>query len=269
MRQVPDSPPAEEAASIELNGQPPTPAQLAALALDSYGHFTAMQVRNGSVRGLAFHLARLSAAQRQLFGQDLDPAAIRDYIRHALGTWQAADASVRVYVRRAAEHDPLVMVTVRPPGDMPQHPWRLTSVPYMRAEPEIKHLGDFGQTFYQHQVQAGGADEALLTSPDGAVCEGSITNVGFYDGTRVSWPDAPVLAGITMQVLRTRLAAAGLTDTRRKVTVAGLGSFTAAFVTNARGIAPVGAIDDHVFQVDQDLMARLTGAYDSAPWDAI
>jgi branched-subunit amino acid aminotransferase/4-amino-4-deoxychorismate lyase len=264
MRQLP----VDEPASIEIDGQPPTHEQLAALALDSYGHFTAMQVRNGSVRGLALHQARLSAAHQELFGADLDPSTIRSHIRHALDTWQAADASVRVYLRQRAGR-PLVMVTVRPPGEMPQQPWRLAAVPYTRTQPHIKHLGDFGQTYYSHLVQARGFDEALLTGQDGTIAEGSITNVGFYDGTQVSWPDAPMLAGITMQVLDARLGQSGLTSARRPITTADLGAFSAAFVTNARGIAAVGAIDGHPLEPDPELMTRLTRAYESAPWDQL
>ena len=40
-------------------------------ALGSYGHFTAMQVRAGATRGLPLHLARLDAANRELFGVPL------------------------------------------------------------------------------------------------------------------------------------------------------------------------------------------------------
>ncbi len=265
MRQLP----ASETASIEVNGAPATREQLAALALDGYGHFTAMQVRKGCVRGLALHQVRLRAANQEMFGQDLDAEAIRAHIRQALDTWQATDASVRVYLRHGTGDTPLVLVTVRPPGTMPQRPWRLATVPYQRTMAHLKHLGDFGQAYYRRQVQANGYDEALLTGDDGTIAEGSITNVGFGDGAQVIWPEAPMLAGITMQVLNAQLTAAGLTVARRPIRAADLGQFCAAFVTNARGIAPVGAIDDHVFEPDQDLMTRITGAYETALWDKI
>lgn len=261
--------PGDESASIEVNGAAPTREQLAALALDGYGHFTAMQVRGGGVRGLAFHETRLRTAHQEMFGHDLDWPTIRGHIRHALDTWQTTDASVRVYLRRGPDGTPLVLVTVRPPGDMPQRPWRLAAVPYQRTKAHIKHLGDFGQTYYWHQVQADGYDDALLTGPAGAIAEGSITNIAFSDGSQVTWPDAPHLAGITMQVLSAALTAAGLTVARRPVSTEDLGQFSAAFVTNARGIAPVAAIDDHVFELDQNLMTRITTAYESAPWDKI
>jgi hypothetical protein len=56
---------------------------------------------------------------------------------------------------------------------------------------------------------------------------------------------------------------------RARVRVPDVGSFTAAIVTNARGIAAVGQIDDHVLAVDAKLMTTLTNAYQSASWDLI
>jgi branched-subunit amino acid aminotransferase/4-amino-4-deoxychorismate lyase len=252
---------------IEIDGRSATAEQLSSVALDSYGHFTAMQVRGRRVRGLDLHLARLDAANKELFGAGLDPARIRDHIRHALGT-QTSDASVRVYVREAPGGSS-VMVTVRPPGGMPAAPWRLQTVPYQRSVAHIKHLADFGQTYYQRLVRSNGFDEALLTSPDADICEGSITNIGFFDGTGVVWPAAPVLRGITMQLLEPRLADCGLPSRSAPIRLADLGSFAAAFVTNARGIAAVGQIDDRAFSVDPDLMKALAQAYESVGWDDI
>jgi branched-subunit amino acid aminotransferase/4-amino-4-deoxychorismate lyase len=252
---------------VEIDGAAPSREQLSAAALDGYGHFTAMQVRNRRVRGLDLHLARLSAGQHELFGTPLDTDIVRAHIRHALGT-DTEDASVRVCVRQPADH-PSIMVTVRPPAGMPSTPWRLGTVPYQRPVAHIKHLSDFGQSYYQRHVQRSGLDEALLTGPDGVICEGSITNAGFYDGAGIAWPDAPALAGITMQILAARLGSFGLTTRRTTIRVADLSAFDGAFVTNARGIAPVAEIDGIPVPVDTGLMTLLTKAYESAPWDRI
>jgi branched-subunit amino acid aminotransferase/4-amino-4-deoxychorismate lyase len=259
---------------IEIDGRPATPDQLAAAALATYGHFTAMQVRGGAVRGLDLHLARLDAANRELFGAGLDGGLIREYVRHALGD-DTADASVRVYVREAGiAGDTPVMVTVRPPGDMPDAAQRLRSVPYQRSIAHVKHAADFGQSYFGRLVARDGFDEALLTGPGGVVSEGSMTNVGFFDdrafdGGAVVWPDAPVLAGITMLLLETRLPEHGLRSTRAPVRLAELASFRAAFVTNSRGIAAVRQIDELTIPVDQDLMRTLRATYASVPWDRV
>jgi branched-subunit amino acid aminotransferase/4-amino-4-deoxychorismate lyase len=252
---------------IEIDGASATMEQLSAVTPAGYGHFTAMQVRARQVRGLGLHLDRLDAANREMFGAGLDGARVLDHIRHALGP-RTDDASVRVFVLEAPG-GPVVMVTVRPPGAMPAGPWRLRTVPYQRPLPHLKHAGDFGQGYYQRLAWRQGFDEALLTGPGGAVCEGSITNIGFGDGAGVVWPAAPVLHGITMQLLERALPGHGVPSRRLPVRISGLGSCTAAFVTNARGIAPVGRIDDVAMPVDEALMTTLTRAYESVAADPL
>ncbi|MGW1027021.1 aminotransferase class IV family protein [Streptomyces sp. NPDC002577] len=252
---------------VEIEGQPATAEQLLWPALVNDGHFTAMQVRGGRVRGLAVHLARLESATRELFDRELDGGRVRELVRHALGD-DVADASVRVYVH-APGGEPQIMVTVRPPGEMPAAAQSLMSVPYLRPVPHIKHLGGFGQSHYGRLARRAGFDDALLTGPDGAVSEGAVTNIAFYDGSDVVWPDAPCLAGSTLQLLEPRLAGAGLGSRRAPVRLADLASYTSAFVTNARGIAPVRRIDDTHFTVDEKLMGALADVYASVPWDAV
>jgi branched-subunit amino acid aminotransferase/4-amino-4-deoxychorismate lyase len=252
---------------IEVDGLNASAEQLRAVVLADYGHFTAMQVRNRRVRGLGRHLARLDAANREVFGSGLDAARVLDHIRHALGD-DTRDASVRVYIRELQDR-PSVMVTVRPPGGMLSTPWKLQSVPYQRSLAHVKHLGDFGRGYFQRLALRNGCDEALLTGPGGVISEGSVTNIGFCDGTGISWPAAPALQGITMQLLNLRIADYGLRPRRIPVRLSDVGSFAAVFVTNARGIAPVGQIDDMAVPVDPELMKTLLQAYDSAGWDPI
>jgi branched-subunit amino acid aminotransferase/4-amino-4-deoxychorismate lyase len=252
---------------IEINGQPADAASLRSAVLSGFGHFTAMQVRERRARGFRHHLARLESANRELFGTGIDEEVLRSAIRHALGS-DVADASVRVYLHEA-DQEPAMMVTVRPPGGMPAGPWRLRSVPYQRAVAQIKHTADFGQRYYQRLVHAAGYDEALLTGPDGIISEGSITNLGCFDGTQIIWPAAPALSGITMQLIEPALAARGLLSVRSHVRVADLSSCSGVFVTNARGVAAVGQVDDQILPVDQDLMHGLALSLESVPWEAI
>ena len=59
----------------------------------------------------------------------------------------------------------------------------------------------------------------------------------------------------------------GAPSRRIPVDVSGLHSFRAAFVTNSRGIAPLGQIDDLSLPVGGTLLATLTEANESAGWD--
>lgn len=254
------------AVRIEVDGTTATTEQLRGAVLNDYGHFTAMQVRGGRVRGLGLHLARLDAANREILGSGLDTATVRARIRRALD--ETADASVRVYVRETPG-GPSVMVTVRPPGGMPPGPWRLQTVPYQRPLAHVKHLSDFGQSHFQRTARRAGFDEALLTGPGGVISEGSVTNIAFFDGTGIVWPAAPALHGITMQILEQTLPAHGIASRRGPVRTADLRSFTAAFVTSARGIAPVGQIDGVTMTTDRDVLQALADAYESAAWDPI
>lgn len=254
---------------IEIDGHAATVRSLWLALVGGYGHFTAMQFRDRKVRGMDLHLSRLDEGSRALLGTGLDEDRVRELIRHALGD-DIHDASVRVNVF-AAEVDAgvSVMVTVREPGSMPSSPQSLKSVPYQRPLAHIKHVGGFGQTYHRRSAQEQGYDEALLVGPDGEIAEGSITNIAFAEGDSVVWPDAPALRGISMQVLERELSKAGVPWLRRSIYVADVGSFDGAFVTNSRGIAPVGRIDDTTFPTDVALVSTVKRVFDAAPWDPI
>jgi hypothetical protein len=48
--------------AVEVNGHDADTEAVALLEHEGWGHFTAMQVRDGRTRGLGLHLARLEAA---------------------------------------------------------------------------------------------------------------------------------------------------------------------------------------------------------------
>ena len=260
---------------MEIDGGPATEEQLAEIVLDSFGHFTAMQLRGGRVRGFDLHLSRLDAANRELFGKPLDGGYVRTLIRHALeggdGGPAVSDASVRVLVRAvAATGAQRVIVTVRDAVELSQRPQRLKSVSYLREIAHIKRPGDFAHAYHLREVEQAGFDDALLTGPDGRVAEGGITNIAFYDGVRgVLWPDGPHLAGITMQLVAPRLAAQGLDSRISRVTLAELGRFAGACVTNSRGVAPVRRVDELEIPVSEVFLRAMHEAYTSVPWDEI
>ncbi|HET6860799.1 MAG TPA: aminotransferase class IV, partial [Streptomyces sp.] len=167
---------------IEIDGHLPSAGDLVVPALyGGYGHFTAMQVRDGRVRGLALHLARLDANTAEVFGAGLDGELVRARVRHALDGAGIRDASVRVYVQWAPGADAAtLMVTVRAPMTMSEAPQALMSVPYERPFAHIKHLGGFAQGYYGEAAVRAGFDGALLTGPDGVISEGHVTNVAFW-----------------------------------------------------------------------------------------
>jgi branched-subunit amino acid aminotransferase/4-amino-4-deoxychorismate lyase len=248
---------------IEIDGQPVGAEALWATA-SAYGHFTAMQVRGRRTRGLALHLDRLEAANGELFDAGLDRERVCAHIRHALR--EVEDASVRVYVFES-DAQPAIMVTVREPGGA-STPQRLRSVRYQRPDAHLKHLAT-GQAFYSRLARRSGFDDALLTGSDGAVSESAIANIGFLDGSGVVWPDAPHLHGITMQLLERSLPEAGEPSRRAPVRLPDIPSFEGAFLSNARGVAIVSAVDALNLPVPGARMQAIAEAYAAVPWDPI
>lgn len=248
---------------IEIDGVLPAADQLWA-TVSAYGHFTAMQVRSGKARGLALHLQRLQAANREAFGIGLDGERVRALVRHALG--ETKDASVRVYLFDAPSQ-PATMVTVRTPAEMAT-PQRLQSAHYQRPDAHIKHVTT-DQGHYRRRAQRGGFDDAVLVGPNGVVSESTLANIGFFDGAAVVWPDAPMLHGITMQLLERELAGRGVPSRRSTVRLRDIASFDGAFLCSARGIAAVTTVDHTSLPVESQGLSMLAEAYASVTWDSI
>lgn len=240
---------------IEIDGRAAEASDL----FSTYGHFTAMQVRDGGVQGLTHHLTRLDAAHRELFDRPLAGNRVRDLVRHALdGT---ADASVRVILRHAER----VTVSVAEPHDPPAAPQRLRSVPYVRPFAHVKHLGGFAQLEWARRVRLDGYDDALLTTPEGAVAESSIANIGFLepDGA-VVWPDALHLHGTAM-----RLVEDITPSSHRTVALADVGTFAGAFLVNSIGVVSVASVDDVPLPHAGPLLTSLVDRLAAVPWDRI
>ncbi|MEU8617917.1 aminotransferase class IV [Streptomyces sp. NPDC048623] len=259
-----------------VDGVPASTAQLTALALTGYGHFTTLRVEEGGgVRGLALHLERLVRDCDTVFGAALDPERVRAYVRQAVeGRDGPLNVRVTVFdpaldIARPAEPagDPHVLVTVRPAGGLFPPPLRVTARPYRRDVPAVKHVGLFGQLALRREARRSGFDDVLFIEPgpggEELVTEGCTWNVGFVDADgRVVWPAADVLPGVTMRLLRE----AHPGPPARPVRTVELPALRAAFATNAAiGVRAVHAVDGHRFPADDPVLARLRAAYAALP----
>ena len=252
--------------NVELNGRAPEGPELARLTVGHYGHFTSMQVRDGRVRGMALHLARLDDGNEKFFGRrgDVDEELrLREFIRHALG--DVRDASVRVDLR------PEVLITVgEPVSDEPRPPLRVRTDDYQRPWPEQKHADTMGLRYAQRTAADAGFDDALLIGPDGLVREGTVWNVAFWDGAQVVFPVAPMLKGVTMVLLQIAMTMTGVPWTLRPVRRADLPDLLAAAAVNSHCPAqPIASVDDIVFDEQAALTTALRTAWDTVPWDEI
>ncbi|WP_186315730.1 aminotransferase class IV [Catellatospora sichuanensis] len=248
---------------VEIDGRAADADALALIEHRAWGHFTAMQVRDGRTRGLDLHLDRLQTANLAVYGTELDGTLIRDRIRHALDG--VRDASVRVYGYWGG-----VIVTVRRPEVMPSRPHAMGSQHFQRPLAGLKHPGSAAaQGYFLDRALATGFDEALLVGTEGTIAEGAITNVGFWRAGSIVWPAAPALPGITMLVLRREFAAQGVAQGRASIRLADLPGYDGMFLCNSRGWAPVNRVDDAPVPVPTAMTAAIARAYDAAPWDAI
>ena len=256
---------------IEIDGRDATLDDLRRLATVNYGHYTAMQLRDGGVRGLAHHLARLDAGTRALFGVPLDAGRVRAALRHASAGLREASLRVHVFARGLDRErldlpvDPDVLVVVAPPApDLPSAPLSVRCVRYARELPAVKHVATFGLYHQRRLAQQAGYDDALFETDDGAIAEGTTWNVGFADDEGVIWPDAPMLAGVVQRVVTDGLAAAGIAQRRTRVTRDVLARCRGAFALNSAFVVrPIASIDRAPLPDAAGLVARLRALHDA------
>ncbi|BAJ26100.1 MULTISPECIES: aminotransferase class IV [Kitasatospora] len=269
--------------NVEINGRPAGVEDVHRMTTWNYGHFTSLQVRAGAVRGLDLHLRRLADASRELFGDllgtapDADPdaagddgARIRALVRRALAG--RADASVRVSVVPSAgspTRTDLVVSVSDPVPDLPRPALRVRTAVYERELPHLKHAATLGLTHQALPARRAGYDDVLFVGRDGLVREGSTWNAAFWDGERVHWPAAPVLPGVTMQLLRAALTATGVPWSVTPLPVTGLPALRAAAAVNSHCPAqPLAAVDGTAL-ADPELAALLTTAWATVPWQPL
>ncbi|GLZ11603.1 hypothetical protein Acsp04_18380 [Actinomadura sp. NBRC 104425] len=225
---------------VQRNGRDATAEDLAPLAFAGFAHFTAMQVRGGRIRGLDLHLERLRSASKELFGQALPDERIRDYLRTALDNGPA-DLSLTATVYSPADEftasgaggAPQVLIRTGPAASGPQGPLTLTTVEYERVLPAVKHVGEVAKTYFLRQAVAQGFDDAAFVDRRGRLSEATIWNLAFWDGTAVVWPQAEMLTGITMSIVRRQLERLGVPQRVQEITLGDLPALAGAVVMNS------------------------------------
>ncbi len=270
------SPAAAKSTSARLNGEPVTAEQLRPLAVINYGHFTAMQVRGRAVQGLDLHIARLQAGTRELFEAELPRErivdALADAVRHG-----PPDSSLRLTVfsrafdyRAPLQPVPLdILVTLGPAAHADKPSLRVKSFEFVRTLPQVKHVGTFPLFHLRRRALQDGFDDALFVTPDGRISEGSIWNVGFWDGEGVVWPTGPALRGTSEQLLQAGLAELGIAQSSRPVSLAEAADFRAAFAANASGVQTIHGIDAVAYPEEPELPGLLRRALARPAWTPI
>ncbi|MEU7187928.1 aminotransferase class IV family protein [Streptomyces sp. NPDC039022] len=258
---------------VQRGGRAATAGDLTPLAFAGYAHFTAMQVRGGRVRGLNLHLERLRTASEKMFGRAIADDRIRGFLRAALEAGPA-DLSLTATVYSpageftvaGAEVEPEVLVRTGPAATGPQGPLSLAVVEHERTLPAVKHVGEVGKTYFLREAVGQGFDDAAFVDRRGRLSEASIWNLAFWDGSAVVWPEAGMLGGTTMGIVRRQLDGLGVPQRVQEVTVADLPALAGGVVMNSwtpgvavHRIGPVPLPDAPGF------LALLRRAYEAEP----
>jgi branched-subunit amino acid aminotransferase/4-amino-4-deoxychorismate lyase len=262
---------------IEINGAPARVEDLRLLVQTNYGHFSAMQVVDGCVRGLDLHLERIERATHELFGTMIERERVRSYLRHAVAdSGEPLAVRVNVFARALNRNRPIdpvdadILITTARPSRAAPAPLRLKSFRYTRDLAQTKHVGTFPLFHYRRLAQQAGFDDALFVDAGGCISEGSIWNVGFFDGAGVVWPDAPQLTGVSMQLLQAGLARSGVKSTVGRIGIDDVAGFRAAFFSNSSTpVQAIACIDADGYAPDPGLMSMLSACYETNPLQRI
>jgi branched-subunit amino acid aminotransferase/4-amino-4-deoxychorismate lyase len=244
---------------------------LAPLAYAGFAHFTAMQLRDGRVRGFDLHLDRLRSASLILFGRARPDEIMRRSIGGAVARGPAAMSLTATLFSRRGEFtpagdpsDPSILIRTGSASDGPTGPLRLAAVEHERWLPGIKHVGEAAKTYFLREAVKQGCDDALFIDRTGRISEATIWNLAFWDGEAVIWPEADLLPGVTMGILRRQLAGLGIAQRSAQIRVDALGALTGCVVMNSWTPAvAVSAIGTATFPQSDTLVAMLHRAYRS------
>ncbi|MET0581243.1 MAG: aminotransferase class IV family protein [Pseudoxanthomonas sp.] len=258
-----------------LNGQPATADDLRLLAVVNYGHYSSMQVRNGAVQGIALHEQRLQAGTFELFGTNLDFSVVREQMRAAVVTAPECTLRATVFSRSfdfrnpAGTFDAETLLSLSPPAQAASRALKVKSFEFQRPLPHVKHVGTFPLFHYRRLALGQGYDDALFVDASDRISEGSVWNLGLWDGSQVVWPEAPALRGTSEQLLQAGLRESGIGQVVRPVCLPDLKEFRGAFASNASGVQQIASIDETEFQATRDLSEILQRALQSQSWEAL
>ncbi len=236
-----------------------------------------MQVHDRAVRGLDLHLKRLRDASDAMFGMHLPDAQIAEYLRVALKA-VPEDASLTCFITSypgefAAPHSEVhldVLTRITEAATPPHGPLALDVVAHQRDLPHVKHVGEVAKTLFLRQANVRGYDDAVFEDPEGRLSEATIWNMAFWDGSSVIWPEANILAGVTMQILKRQLTALGVDQKTHPIRRDESLGQLAGVVMNSwtPGIA-VSRIGDRHLVADVDFTRLLHSAYKQERLDII
>ena len=260
-----------------LDGHDASAQDLVPLAFAGFAHFTAMQVREGKVRGLDLHLERLRSASMAMFGNSHADADIRDFLRSAVDAGPS-DLSLTAtmfsrsgeFTARGASNDPAILVRTSPACSGPTGPLTLEVVNHQRSWADVKHVGESMKTHALRQAAERGLDDAAFVDEQGRIAEATIWNLAFWDGDSVIWPKADILRGITMQIVERQLEKIGVGSRIEEIHLEDIKRISGAALMNSwTPCVPVRSIGSIDVPTSDEFAKKLHAAYQAEPMVSI
>lgn len=259
--------------STLINGELANINDLVPLAFSGFAHFTAMQVRDRTVRGLDLHLMRLRDASNTLFGSALPDDKVLHSIRRAIDEG-SADMSLTAtifspggeFTTKSMGVEPTILVRTALPYDGPSGSVRLSVVEHERHMAQIKHVGEGAKTYYLHRAVEQGFDDAAFIDRQGRLSEATIWNLVFWDGQSVIWPRAEILTGTMMGIVQRQLRRLGVPQRHEEIKVGDVAGLSGAAIMNSwtPGVT-ISAIGSSIFSEAKQFMDVLHEAYQAEP----
>lgn len=264
----------QEKFEVYVDGKLAERTQLLPLSFRGHAHFTATQVRNWSVKGLDFHLARLDEASKLLFGMGIDFEQLSEQLSDT-SKFAPRDCSLSItiyssdgeFTRQGQNARLKTLIRHSPPSDGPKGPFSLKLFRHERHLANIKHVGEIAKTHYMREANDIGFDDALFFSNDGLISEGSIWNVVFWDGQSLVFPKANMLEGTMMQIIKRQAHVQSIEVIERPIIVEDVGEFKCVALMNSwTPCLRVSSIDDVKYGSSEELSYLLTGLYEAEPY---
>jgi branched-subunit amino acid aminotransferase/4-amino-4-deoxychorismate lyase len=224
------------------------------------GVFETMRAYGDHAFRLGAHVHRAVAGAAEL-GFELDPAVLRTAVATTaaanLPIVDGADTAVRLTTSAGPidpdslfpgvpEGRPTIVVTSHRLRPLRTDGSAAITVPLARELPHVKAVSYLVALTARRRARAEGADEALLTTGDGRVLEGSSSNVFAVVAGRLVTPPIRegLLAGVTRSVVLEVAGRLGLTVEERPLAIAELAAADEAFLTaTTREVIPLTRLD--------------------------
>ena len=223
------------------------------------------------------HLDRLRASAAAL---DLPLPPLSDLFEIACGLARRNDfteATLRITLTRGGRHGPTLLATLAPVApdwrETAARGWRIRTAdvchPPLACLPPVKTPGRLHGLLARSRARHAGADDGLLLTHEGDVCEGPSWNVFWRKGDTLFTPsaDTGLLEGVTRSAVLELAPGLGYRVLEGRFPRAHLDHAAEAFATmTSTGVVPFVTLDERAFDAHTRLAAT---ALQEAYWELV